>query len=276
MSVAPTQVTATELDPDTEVFYRRVLQTLAGAGVPVLVGGAYASAIYTGVERHTKDLDLFMQRADYDRVADALAAAGHETELTYPHWLGKTHAGSVWVDLIFNSGNGTTPVDDGWFEHAVEADVLGVRTKIVPVEEIIWSKAFVMERERYDGADIAHLLRARAEVLDWARLLHRFGQHWRVLLSHVVLFGFVYPGERTKVPAWVVERLIERLREETYAAPAADALCRGTLLSREQYLHDVSHEGYMDGRLEPFGTMTPGDIAAWTGAIGERPPDTQA
>ena len=53
-----------------------------------------------------------------------------------------------------------------------------------------------MERERYDGADIAHLLRARADQLAWRRLLRRFGPHWRVLLGHLVLFGFVYPGER--------------------------------------------------------------------------------
>jgi hypothetical protein len=59
------------------------------------------------------------------------------------------------------------------------------------VEETIWSKAFVMERERYDGADIAHLLRASAERLDWHRLLERFDAHWPVLLSHLILFGFI-------------------------------------------------------------------------------------
>ncbi len=59
---------------------------------------------------------------------------------------------------------------------------------------MIWSKAFIMERERYDGADIAHLILACGRDLDWRRLLGRFGRRWRVLLSHLVLFGFVYPG----------------------------------------------------------------------------------
>ena len=27
------------------------------------------------------------------------------------------------------------------------------------MEESLWQKAFIMERERYDGADVAHLLR---------------------------------------------------------------------------------------------------------------------
>ncbi|MDC8448805.1 MAG: hypothetical protein LV473_10645 [Nitrospira sp.] len=47
--------------------------------------------------------------------------------------------------------------------------------------------------ERYDGADIAHLLHVRSEKLDWGWLLWRFDRQWRVLLSHLVLFGFVYP-----------------------------------------------------------------------------------
>ena len=56
-----------------------------------------------------------------------------------------------------------------------------------------------MERERFDGADIAHLVQANAERIDWKLLLERFGNHWRVLLSHLTMFGFVEPtliGER--------------------------------------------------------------------------------
>jgi hypothetical protein len=29
----------------------------------------------------------------------------------------------------------------------------------------------------------------------------RFGDHWRVLFSHIILFGFVYPDKRQNVPA---------------------------------------------------------------------------
>jgi hypothetical protein len=86
-----------------------------------------------------------------------------------------------------------------------------------------------------------------------------------VLLAHLVLFGFVYPGERSLVPAWLMDELLERLRRE--GDDAAERLCAGTLLSREQYLHDVGRQGYLDGRLEPFGRMTPQDVAHWTDAI---------
>lgn len=57
-------------------FYRHALSILANAGVPHLVGGAYAFARYTGIERHTKDFDLFIRREDFGRAAWAFQKAG--------------------------------------------------------------------------------------------------------------------------------------------------------------------------------------------------------
>ena len=268
MSIASSLPVATQGDPEID-FYRDVMQALARAGVPVLVGGAYALSIYTGIERRTKDLDLFLRRSDYERAAHALDAAGFATDLKFPHWLGKAMSGSWCVDLIFNSGNGLTRVDDAWFEHAIDAEVLDLPAQLVPVEEIIWSKALIMERERYDGGDVAHLLRARGAALDWRRLMQRMEPQWRVLLSHLVLFGFIYPAERDLVPRWVMEDLVERLRAEVAAPAPHGRVCHGTLLSREQYLHDVQQDGYADGRLPPSGTMSAEHLAIWTRAIDE-------
>ena len=72
----------------------RALQVLVDAGVPFLVGGAFSHACFTGIRRSTKDLDLFIRREDYDRVAraDAGRRAGAPS-CTYPHWLAKVYAG---------------------------------------------------------------------------------------------------------------------------------------------------------------------------------------
>src|SRR5690349_11249836 len=180
------------LDPETREFYCRALTTLERSGVPFLVGGAYAFERYTGIARHTKDLDVFVREADCGDALAALEATGCRGELPFPHWLAKAYCGDHFVDLIFGSGNGIAPVDDDWFRYAVDETVLGIPVKIVPAEEMIWQKALIMERERFDGADVAHLLRARAERLDWDRLLDRFGEHWPVLLSHLILFGYIY------------------------------------------------------------------------------------
>jgi hypothetical protein len=67
-------------------------------------------------------------------------------------------------------------VDERWFRDNAQADVLGVPVRIANMEDGLLSKAFIMERERYDGADIAHLLQANAEQIDWPGLVERFGR----------------------------------------------------------------------------------------------------
>jgi hypothetical protein len=257
------------LDSQTKAFYCRMLDALAAVGVPFLLGGAYAFGRYTGIERHTKDLDVFVRRQDYDPTMQALAKAGGRTELTFAHWLGKARWGDDFIDVSFSSGNAIAEVDDEWFEHARDGTVLGLPVKLCPPEEMIWSKAFIMERERFDGADINHLIRACGLDLDWPRLLRRFGQHWRVLLSHLVMFGFVYPASRDRIPAWVLDDLLGRLWQEAHGAPLPARVCRGTLLSRAQYLVDIERWGYEDARLAPNGGMSWREVARWTAAIGQ-------
>ena len=260
-----------EVEPRVAAFYRKALRVLTDAGIPFLVGGAFAHACYTGIRRSTKDLDLFIRRGDYERIAQLMQQHGWRTEMSHPHWLAKVHDGPEFIDLIFNSGNGLTPVDERWFQGNLQADILGVPVRIANAEDGLLSKAFIMERERYDGGDIAHLLQANAERLDWDGLLERFGAHWRVLLAHLTLFGYIYPGERHRIPAWVMARLMSHLADETAQPPAADEnVCAGTLLSREQYLHDVERLGYVDGRLTDASSMTPKDVAVWTQAIPDK------
>jgi hypothetical protein len=254
------------LAAETRAFYQDVLSLLTEARAPFLVGGAYAFSCRTGIHRHTKDLDLFVKEADCQSLLDVLEAAGYATEMKFPHWLAKAHEGDDFVDLIYSSGNGVATVDDEWFAHAVPGEVLGMQVLLCPPEETIWSKGFVLERERYDGADVAHLLRSCAASMDWPRLLRRFGPHWRVLLSHLILFGFVYPTERTQVPAWVMRELLGRLGSELDTPAPPDGVCYGTLLSREQYLKDIQSWGYRDARLA-HDLMSRDERAIWTADI---------
>jgi Uncharacterised nucleotidyltransferase len=256
-----------EVPPETAAFFRRALRVLVDAEVPFLVGGAFAHACFTGIRRATKDLDLFIRREDYDRLAPLMEAEGWRAELSYPHWLAKVYAGKDFIDLIFNSGNGISPVDERWFRNNAEAEVLGVPVRIANLEDSLVSKAFIMERERYDGADVAHILRASAPQLDWTRLLRRFGPHWRVLFNHLVMFGFIYPGDRQSIPAWVMRALTRRLERELSAPPPAVRTCQGTLISRAQYLVAIECWGYEDARLGDDGTMSEEDAALWTAAI---------
>lgn len=257
------------LDQQTEQFYVDVLNMLKNSNTPFLVGGAYALAQYAGVVRHTKDLDLFVKKDDAEGILNQFARAGYKSEMTFSHWLGKAFKGESFIDLIFSSGNGVAVVDDLWFQYATDAEVFGVPVKLCPAEEMIWSKGFIMERERFDGADVAHILKACGPHLDWDRLLQRFDGHWRVLLTHLILFGFTYPAEKDRIPKEVMEKLVSKLAEDTQCS-SEEKVCHGTLLSREQYLVDVERWGYSDARETPRGNMTAKEIDHWTIAIDSK------
>jgi hypothetical protein len=252
-------------DPHVFQFYHRAMDILEAAGIEYAVGGAYALAVHTGIVRHTKDFDVFLKQ---ETVADALAAferEGLRTEMTHPHWIAKAFSpdGELFVDLIYSSGNGICRVDDQWLANALSGEVLGRPARLCAAEEILWSKSFIQERERFDGADIAHLLLKRGERLNWDRLLARFGGNELVLFSHLVLFKFIYPSEPSPAPPRVYDLLLEQFRSQPVSK---EKICRGTLLSWSQYLIDVEEWGYADPRLRPRGNFTADQLETWTRA----------
>jgi hypothetical protein len=263
MALAPTQ---SLVETPSRAYYRQAMEALTHAQVPFLVGGTFAFVHQAGIDRSTKDLDIFVRPGDVHRLLEVCAAAGYEAELVFSHWLAKIRSPDGFIDVIFSSGNGVAVVDDQWFEHATEQNVLGLNVLVAPAEETVWSKAFVMERERFDGADVAHIILAYGDRLDWGRLLERFGPHWRVLLAHLVLYGFIYPSARSRVPAWVMQELLDRLRPELDAPDADDPVCYGTLLSWSQYLGDVFGGNFRDARIRPYGSLTAEEVARWTSA----------
>jgi hypothetical protein len=163
-------------------LFSRVLSRLhdqASRGChPISCRRCLALNLYTGIKRDTKDLDIFVRPEDCPAALRLWSQAGYETEMVFEHWLAKAYSDGAFVDLIFSSGNGIARVDDSWFRHAISAEVLGIQVSVCPVEETIWSKSFVMERERYDGADIAHLLRACGPQIDWRASPRSSGPGW--------------------------------------------------------------------------------------------------
>jgi hypothetical protein len=255
-----TQPPTSVLDAESPArrFYLDALAVLDRAHTPYLVGGGYAMASLTGIVRNTKDLDLFMREADAQPALDALAAAGYRTEWTWPHFLGKALCGDWFVDILYNSGNGLCPVDNEWFAHSIGGIVLGRRVPLCPPEEMLWSKAFVQERDRFDGADVAHLVLAQGQSFDWLRLLRHFHDHEQVLLAHLLLFTYIYPSERQHVPEWVLDELYERIRGQP---PALQRLCNGPSLAHTQYVADTQKWGFIDARLKPSGPLSPENAA---------------
>jgi hypothetical protein len=221
-------------------FCHDILRLLANGGIEFLVGGYDALRRHTGINRETKDFDLIVRPSDVGLVLQLCRGAGYGAELTFRHWLAKIHHENWFIDLIFNSSNGLCAVDDKWFSRALESIILDRAVRIVPPEELIWQKAYIMERERFDGADVAHLLLKCGARMDWDQLLDRFGADWRILLSHLLLFGFIYPSRRDLVPQNVMDKLLRRLHSERQSDSPGPEVCNGTFLSRNQYTSDIA------------------------------------
>ena len=243
------------------------MQLLRDNKIDFMVGGAYALAQYTKIDRDTKDFDLFLRPKDVEPALAMWRKAGYAADYTFTHWLAKVQSGRVYIDIIFRSGNGLGPVDDGWFQHAREATIFGLQVEIVAPEELIWQKAYIMERERFDGADVAHLLSACATNLDWSRLLKRFDTDWRILWGHLILFGFIFPSKRHLIPLELVKDLNAKVLKEQTEPAGSDPVCNVTLLSRIQYQADLAD--FLDARLTGRSTISSEELQRWVEAGSE-------
>jgi Nucleotidyl transferase of unknown function (DUF2204) len=243
------------------------MQLLRENSIDFLVGGAYALGHYTGIDRDTKDFDLFLRPADVSPALAIWKKAGYTAQYTFTHWLAKVKCGRVYVDIIFRSGNGLGVVDDVWFQHAQETTIFDMPVRVVPPEELIWQKAYIMERERFDGADVVHMLKACGETLDWNQLVKRFGSDWRVLWSHLILFGFIFPSKRYLIPLQLVKEFAARVLKEQSEPWVGDPVCNGTLLSRIQYEFDLRE--FADARKAIRSEMSNEEIQRWVEAGSE-------
>ncbi|HVL49206.1 MAG TPA: nucleotidyltransferase family protein [Candidatus Thermoplasmatota archaeon] len=245
----PTRLEPPRFNSREREAYARALDVLSAAKVDYLLGGAVALNAHTGIWRETKDLDVFVRPDDVAKTLEAFERRGFEVETVDPVWLSKAWLGKFFIDVIHRNANGTGPVDDGWFERAPRMEVLGRVVPVVPVEELFLSKMFVGTRDRWDGADVLHIMFAANGVMDWARVLEKVGEHWELLLSYLHLFGYAYPGHVDRVPAWVFDTLVERFREHAGERQTGLAF-RGTMLDPVSFLVDVREWGLPDARAE--------------------------
>lgn len=232
--------------PSNEIteFYRRTLSILDRSSLPFMLAGAYALQTYTGLRRDTKDLDIFCTPETYPDILQALASDGYRTEITDANWIAKAFCGDLFVDVIFASANGQIHIDKTWFDNAPEREIFGVRVRVITVTELIYSKLYIADRTRFDGADIEHLILRCADEIDWDRLLSLVGRDWQLLLARLLSFQWVYPSERDRVPQAVLDDLLDRQRDLSDLPVPKDRVSRGSLLSRTQYQVDIEEWGF--------------------------------
>lgn len=223
-------------------LFREVLTALEEKRVPYAVSGAFALRQHTGICRFTKDLDLFMTACTSVKVLPYLRECGFECEVLDPVWLAKARKDGFFVDLITGMSNGVFVVEDSWIQRARPAVVHGIETRVLAPEELVASKIFVTRRERFDGADIAHVIYGTYPNFDWDRELQLVGEHWEMLLWSLLLFRYVYPAQTHYVPAAVWKELLQRF-EHAITHPNPQAKFRGSLVDENMFAIDLNEWG---------------------------------
>jgi Nucleotidyl transferase of unknown function (DUF2204) len=234
-----------QFPPEQEALFREVLLLLNEKQVPYAVSGAFALHAHTGIWRNTKDLDLFLTAEAAAKARGVLQEDGFSIEITDPVWLSKAKRNDFFVDLITGMSNGIITVDDSWIQGSARAKVTGVQTRVLAAEELIASKMFVLFRERYDGADIAHVIHGTRGRLDWDRLMHLAGEHWELLFYSMLLFKYAYPNKTDFIPKEIWRTMLERTRQ-AIEHPDPKAEFRGSLLDERMFAIDVQEWGMKD------------------------------
>ena len=220
-----TQPQWTELIPDNEwSTYRAALHAVRAGGNRFLLGGGFAMSTYIGRWRETKDIDFYVLPKDRDAMVQVLQAAGfidYYDQLPYDRgWIYRATRDGVIVDVIWAMANRRALVDELWFERAKEACVRDEMFHVLPVEELIWAKLYVLQGDRCDWPDVINLLHSAGPTLDWDHLLARLGDDLPLFRSVMMIFDWLSPRRAAEIPEKVRKRL--KLAKPTLVSPETE------------------------------------------------------
>jgi hypothetical protein len=234
-----------DIEPSVEKIYKNALQAINEADIPYLVGGGLAYTHHTGYQRDFNDLDLFCKAGDYPKILEVLKEKGFTVTVPDEKWLAKAVIDEIEIDLLSSIPNSSYIVNESWFTHSVESELFGETVSVISAEDLFWSKIYIQTSIRFDGHEMYRMILKTGNTLDWRFILSRMEADWEILFATCVSFRFVFPSERSKVPKWLMEELLDRLRRQLEMPDPDDRICRGLLLSRADYEADIKEGGFI-------------------------------
>jgi hypothetical protein len=187
------------------------MDALRSAGIPFLLGGGFALAAFIGRWRDTKDIDFYIKPADREASVAALSRAGFEdyyTRLAYDRkWIYRSVRSNMIVDIIWSMANQRAQVDTAWFERAGSVFIRGQHLQVIPPEEFMWCKLYILQRDHCDWTDIFNLLYVHGARIDWDHLIKRLDDDTVLLKSMLTLYSWLCPRSVRKLPASLWRRL---------------------------------------------------------------------
>lgn len=235
------------IEPEQREVYRHCLTRLKEIEIPFILAGAFALYAYTGIRRNTKDLDVFLPSEHVEPALSALEEEGFRTEVRDGLWLAKAHKGPYFVDLIFSMPNKEVRIDMDWIRRSGRVEIFGMSIPMISLEELILSKIYVARMDRFDGADIAHLIRGSQGRVDWTRILRALGVDQPLLLWHFIFFQLIYPGLTRFLPTTLMDEIYGAMRKRRTEAVNEKAF-RGMLIDPVSFAVDCEEWGFEDIR----------------------------
>lgn len=192
-------------------IYTDVVHEVTARGIPFAVGGSLAMAVYAGLLRPSKDLDLYVTPENKDRMIEVMRYLGlrdYYDKVPYDRgWIYRSTKDDVIVDIIWHMANRRAAVDERWITNGPELAVDHQSIRVIPLEEMIWSKLYVLQRERCDWPDILNLINRRAAEIDWRHLLNRIAEDAPLLGAVLDVYCWLCPENISKLPSWVLSRV---------------------------------------------------------------------
>ncbi|HET8547024.1 MAG TPA: nucleotidyltransferase [Bryobacteraceae bacterium] len=203
----PPQIVLPDLIPPEQwAVYERVMRCANQRGIHYAIGGAVAMGAYTERWRNTKDVDLYVVPVDRERMVEVFRDCGladfHDRMPYDRRWIYRGYdepSGSI-VDVIWAMANMRTEVDQRWLTHGKQFITGDMIFRVLPPEELIWSKLYVIQRERCDWPDVLNILYATASCLQWNELLARLGDDAPLLKAVLSIFAWMCPEAAESIP----------------------------------------------------------------------------
>lgn len=193
--------------PDAQwAVFHKVLTLARERGIRFSVGGSMALTFYTSQPRETKDLDLCVLPEDRQNMIDVLQDAGLEDYFdVQPYdraWIYRGTLDGVIVDVIWSMANQRSRVDEMFLSRGPEVRLHSEPVRMLPAEELLWWKAYVLQHDRCDWPDVFNLIHATATELDWNHLLSRFEDDRPLLEGILMVYMWLCPERGKDLPAW--------------------------------------------------------------------------
>lgn len=160
--------------------------------------------VYTGRPRQSKDIDLFVPPGSRDELIEVTRECGlcdlYDEQPYDRGWIYRAHDGAAIVDIIWSMANYRSQIDGAWLERGPEIGLDEIRVRLVPAEETLWCKLYILQRDRCDWPDALNILNTVGPELDWKRVISRLEPDTALLSGLLSVFAWLSPGRARELP----------------------------------------------------------------------------